>query len=257
MNAEEYSERVGKFLSEKNFDGAIADFTEAIKLEPDNPFAYYKRGMAYVNKNEFDLAIKDFTEAIRIEPDKFGDFYLDRGGAYLFKGDKAMAISDVEMALKIDPQSESYQQALEDIKNSKTPPAAKASKPRTGVSAFIIIMIIFGVIGAILGIAVGGGIIGALIGLLYGIGIASFWEDFAEEVSIHFGATFDTIKETLSDDIAEQGFFIGGLKGIFIYTPFRFLLCLVIFIFWPGLKLLFKFIISPFVTIYRLIVRDF
>jgi tetratricopeptide (TPR) repeat protein len=256
MNAEEYSKRGDKYFSERNFDGAIADFTEMIKLEPDNPSAYYKRGLSYTNTKEFDLAITDFTEAIRLEPNKFGEFYFDRGGTYIFKGDNVLAISDIEMAVKIDPQNENFREALEEIKSGKTQPAVNASPPKTGLSRFLIIMIVFGVIGTIIG-AVAGGIIGALIGALYGIGIASFWEDFIEELSISFGAAFSTIKETLSNDIAEQGLFVGGLKGIFIYTPFRFLFCLVIFIFWPGIKLYFKFLISPFVTIYRLIVRDF
>ena len=78
MTAEEYSERGTKYMREGNFDGAIADFNEAIKLEPDNPFLYCKRGMAYKNKNRCELAVADFTEAIRIEPEKFGVFYFER-----------------------------------------------------------------------------------------------------------------------------------------------------------------------------------
>jgi tetratricopeptide (TPR) repeat protein len=115
MNAEEYSKRAGKYFHEKNFDGAIADHTEVIKLEPDNPYAYYGRGLARTQKKMFDLAITDFTEAIRLEPND-GDFYFDRAGAYLFKGNNVLAISDLEMAVKIDPQKENYREALKEIK---------------------------------------------------------------------------------------------------------------------------------------------
>ena len=129
MNAEEYSERGGKYFSQRNFDGAIANYTEVIKLEPKNPFAYYKRGLSYTNKKEFDLAIADFTEAIRIEPNKFGNFYFDRGGAYILKGDNALAISDFETARKIDPKNVSYWEALkacyrESLKDIKAEPSA-------------------------------------------------------------------------------------------------------------------------------------
>jgi len=125
MNVKEYWERGKKYYNEKNFDGAIADCTEVIKLEPNNLGAYCNRSMAYIQKKEFDLAIADLTEAIRIEPDKYGDFYMMRGVAYSFKGNKDLAISDLEMAVKIEPQNKDYREALEELKSGKTPPTVE------------------------------------------------------------------------------------------------------------------------------------
>ena len=49
-------------------DKAIADYTEAIRLNPKYAEAYYNRGVAYEDKGEHDKAIADFTEAIRLDP---------------------------------------------------------------------------------------------------------------------------------------------------------------------------------------------
>ncbi|MCL2185043.1 MAG: tetratricopeptide repeat protein [Treponema sp.] len=116
MNAEEYLKRGNNYLLKRNFDKAIEDFSETIKLEPDSPFAYHKRGVSYTNKKEFDLAITDFNTAIKIEPNKYGLYYCDRASAYILKGDKNSAISDIEMAIKIEPQNKDFRQFLDDIK---------------------------------------------------------------------------------------------------------------------------------------------
>jgi len=116
MNANEYIDRAKiKYFDEKNFDGAIADITEAIRLEPDNCFAYYTRGLVYRGKNEFDAAIADFTKAIQLEP-KDCHLYFYRGLTYACKNNKAMAISDLEMAVKIDPMYADYRDALDELR---------------------------------------------------------------------------------------------------------------------------------------------
>ena len=57
---------------------AIADYTEAIRLDPKDAKAYYNRGVAYGEKGERDKAIADFTEAIRLNP-KMAWAYIFRG----------------------------------------------------------------------------------------------------------------------------------------------------------------------------------
>ena len=50
------------------FDKAIADYTESIRLNPQRAETYWGRGHAYAEKGEFDKAIADFTESIRLDP---------------------------------------------------------------------------------------------------------------------------------------------------------------------------------------------
>ena len=51
-----------------NFDEAIMDFTEAIRLDPTLAEPYCNRGAAYYEKGHYDKAFADFTEAVRLKP---------------------------------------------------------------------------------------------------------------------------------------------------------------------------------------------
>ena len=52
--------------AEPNF--TIAAYTEAIRTNPGDATAYFKRGDAYGAAGEYDKAIADFTEVIRLDP---------------------------------------------------------------------------------------------------------------------------------------------------------------------------------------------
>lgn len=59
----------GRGYSDKNdYDHAIADFTEAIKLDPKHNYAYSNRGLVYAKKGQHDRAIGDYNEAIKLDP---------------------------------------------------------------------------------------------------------------------------------------------------------------------------------------------
>ena len=84
------------------YDRAIADYTAAIRLQPDHAEAYYNRGHAHGAKDEHDQAIADFTAAIRIQPD-MADAYVDRGVAHGKRGEYDQAIADCTEAIRIKP----------------------------------------------------------------------------------------------------------------------------------------------------------
>ena len=52
----------------KEYDIAIIDYDEAIRLEPKLALAYHNRGIAWLAKGQYDRAIKDFDQAIRLNP---------------------------------------------------------------------------------------------------------------------------------------------------------------------------------------------
>ena len=69
----------GKAKMEKeDWDGAIADYDEAIHLKPDFAKAYSGRGVVKFKKQDFDAAINDYTEAIRLKP-TYAEAYFSRG----------------------------------------------------------------------------------------------------------------------------------------------------------------------------------
>lgn len=89
----------------KMYDIAISDFNEAIRLNPQHARAYYNRGLAYHNKGDYDRAIADYDQAIRLNP-QYAIAYANRGVAYEIKGDIDRAIADYDRALQINPNDE-------------------------------------------------------------------------------------------------------------------------------------------------------
>lgn len=75
-----YGVRAYERTKEKKDAEAIADFTEAINFDPTNAEFFDKRGSLYFNIKEFDKALKDFTEAIRL--DSKPEYFLHRGYAH-------------------------------------------------------------------------------------------------------------------------------------------------------------------------------
>jgi len=87
-----------------NLDGAIADYSRAIELDPKYAIAYFNRGNAKSNKGELEGAIADYSRAIDIDP-KYAKAYNNRGNAKNKKGDLGGAIADYSRAIEIDPKS--------------------------------------------------------------------------------------------------------------------------------------------------------
>jgi tetratricopeptide (TPR) repeat protein len=51
-----------------DYDSAIADYSQAIRLDPDDAWAYYNRGGAYYYKGDYRRARMDWEQALRIDP---------------------------------------------------------------------------------------------------------------------------------------------------------------------------------------------
>jgi tetratricopeptide (TPR) repeat protein len=67
--SDEAFDRGNAALERKDYDTAIAEFTEAIRLDPQADDAYHNRAHAYAEKREYAKAIADYNEAIRLNPD--------------------------------------------------------------------------------------------------------------------------------------------------------------------------------------------
>jgi tetratricopeptide (TPR) repeat protein len=86
-----------------DYDRAIADLDQAIRLDPQYAIAYFNRGTAYGAKGEFDHAIADYDEYLRIDP-SYQRGYALRGEAYYGKGDYLRAIADYDEAIRLNPK---------------------------------------------------------------------------------------------------------------------------------------------------------
>src|SRR5262249_3443304 len=83
---------------------AIADSSEAIRLDPRSALAMSFRGVGYANKGEYERAIADFNDAIRIDP-KSTHAFRNRGVVYALKDDYSRTIPDFNVANRLDPNN--------------------------------------------------------------------------------------------------------------------------------------------------------
>ena len=104
--AKEYFDRGNERYHNGDFDDAIADFNEAIRLKPDFVEALGSRGNAWGHKGEYDKAIADYNESIRLKPDDERSWY-NRGRTWNAKGEYDKAIADLNEAIRLKPDDAS------------------------------------------------------------------------------------------------------------------------------------------------------
>ena len=87
-----FDQAVEKF-EEGNYQGAIADLTTVIEMDPQDAVSYYNRGLAKSHIEDLQGAIADYNKALEIDPQ--GAFtYANRGLAKKFGNDLLGACDD-------------------------------------------------------------------------------------------------------------------------------------------------------------------
>ena len=89
--------------SQTDYHSAIADYTEAIKINPQNENAYSSRGNAKHNHQDYKGAIVDYNMVIELDP-KNQWIYQSRGYSEVELKDYQGAISDFSKAIEINPR---------------------------------------------------------------------------------------------------------------------------------------------------------
>ena len=90
-----------KYLTEQNYTEAVASFTEAIGLDPENIPAYMGRAQAYTGLKQYDDAKADYTTAIEKteeQPYTQAEAYIGRAEVNELTTDNEDALSDYESA---------------------------------------------------------------------------------------------------------------------------------------------------------------
>jgi tetratricopeptide (TPR) repeat protein len=86
----------------KQFERAIQDQSEAIKLFPKDATRYVKRGDYQSNKGDLDAALADYNQALKLNP-KSAPAYLHRSYVWHRRGITASQLADLDRAIEIEP----------------------------------------------------------------------------------------------------------------------------------------------------------
>lgn len=92
----------------KDFQCAIANYSESIRGSPDYAAAYSGRGWAYFNQGNYQKAIEDCDKAVRLQGD-LAEALTCRGLSYSARQDFEQALADCNKAITLIPE---YAEAL-------------------------------------------------------------------------------------------------------------------------------------------------
>jgi tetratricopeptide (TPR) repeat protein len=99
--ARRYYNRGVSYSAKDDNDRAIADYSEAIRLDPTLYPPLINRGLIYFDRDDYGRAITDFSAAIRLNP-KLALAFFNRGYVYAIRGDTTHAIADLSEAIRLD-----------------------------------------------------------------------------------------------------------------------------------------------------------
>jgi tetratricopeptide (TPR) repeat protein len=108
QNVREYCQRGAERQARGHFAGALADFEQAVALDPTSVEARNGRGMSRHLRGDLAGAIADYDEVVRLSP-SYPQAFNNRGLARQALGDLARAVADYDAALALNPR---YAEAL-------------------------------------------------------------------------------------------------------------------------------------------------
>lgn len=86
------------YLRDKQYDRAIIDFSDALVIDPRNPYSFNFRGEAWREKGNLDRALADFEDSLQIDPAFTGAIY-NRGISFERQGNISAARAEYQRAL--------------------------------------------------------------------------------------------------------------------------------------------------------------
>lgn len=91
----------------QRYEEAMTDFDRAIKVDPGFWLAYRHRGCLLTDLGRLHEALADFDQCLRLAP-KRPEVYNDRGNVYDKKGEKDKALADFTKAISLNPADWRY-----------------------------------------------------------------------------------------------------------------------------------------------------
>jgi tetratricopeptide (TPR) repeat protein len=109
--------------AKREYDEAIADLTQAIRLRPAYSTYHSNRGRTYNAKKEYDRAILDLNQSIRLDSANPLP-YWNRATSYENKGELDRALIDWRTTLRLDPDNQDAIKAIRRLEQEMAAPGA-------------------------------------------------------------------------------------------------------------------------------------
>jgi tetratricopeptide (TPR) repeat protein len=128
-----YQRRAYAFATKQKLQEAIQDYSEAIKIQPQDPRIFEQRAAVEMKMRDYDKALADYSELIKLKPTEVR--YLNyRAYIYETKEDLKNSMADTEKVLKIDSanaEAKSRKARLEQKQADNMPltPPPKSARP--------------------------------------------------------------------------------------------------------------------------------
>lgn len=100
--ADDFFIQGGNKAKKGDYQGAIAAYNEAIRINPKYTAAYKDRGLANFQLKDYRAANADLSQAISLDPNE-SRAYAGRGIVRYVQGDKQGSIEDFNQALRLNP----------------------------------------------------------------------------------------------------------------------------------------------------------
>ncbi|NQT88726.1 tetratricopeptide repeat protein [bacterium] len=97
-----YVARRDVYIEMEDYESALRDADHVIRLSSDDPQEYSTRAGIHLQMEDHDAAIDDFSRAIDLAP-AYGHFYRMRGHAFSEKRDDDRAVADYQRAIALGP----------------------------------------------------------------------------------------------------------------------------------------------------------
>jgi tetratricopeptide (TPR) repeat protein len=91
-------------MVKNDLDRAVADYSQAIAIDPTESDYLNSRAAIYEHKNDMQRAMADYDQAIKLNP-RSAYAYNNRGASFQRKGDFARASADYGEVTKLQPKN--------------------------------------------------------------------------------------------------------------------------------------------------------
>jgi tetratricopeptide (TPR) repeat protein len=101
-NVEIYHHRSAFYITTRQWEDAIQDCSRAIQLQPEDPRGYRNRAFAFMRAGRVDRQIADLTQYLRLRPEEH-QAWQSRARALADAGRYTEALGDLTRAIKLEP----------------------------------------------------------------------------------------------------------------------------------------------------------